>query len=75
MAKSKKGDYFGLSYIVSLILAIIPFTAWILGALTRFSEGKIIAGLIRLIFGFNIVWIIDLILMILSKHILRLLNV
>lgn len=70
-----KSDYFGLGYIVSVILAIIPFTAWICGALTRFQEGKIIAGLIRLIFGFNIVWILDLILMIFSKHILRILNI
>ncbi len=72
---AKKGDYFGLPYIVSVILAIIPFTAWILGALTRFSEGKIVAGIIRLIgLGF-ILWIIDLILMLVSKHILRLLNI
>ena len=72
---TKRGDYFGLSYIVSVILAIIPVTAWICGALTRFSEGKIVAGLIRLIFGFNIVWLLDLILMIVSKHILRILPV
>ena len=72
MAK-RSGDYFGLSWIVSLILAIIPVTSWICGAITRFSEGKIVAGLIRLIFGFNIVWICDLILMIVSKHILRVL--
>lgn len=39
MAK-RKSDYFGLGYIVSLILAIIPVTSWILGAITRFSEGK-----------------------------------
>ena len=71
---AKKGDYFGLGYIVSIILAIIPVTSWICGALTRFQEGKIVAGLVRLIFGFNIVWILDLILMFLSKHILRLLN-
>lgn len=74
MAKSKS-DYFGLGYIVSLILAIIPVTAWLCGAITRFMEGKIVAGLIRLIFGFTIVWICDLVLMIISKHILRLLNV
>lgn len=68
-----KSDYFGLPYLVSVILAIIPVTAWVLGFLTRFSEGKIIAGIIRLIgLGF-ILWIIDLILMIVSKHILRLL--
>ena len=72
---AKKGDYFGLSYLVSVILAIIPVTAWIFGFLTRFKEGKIVAGLIRLIFGFTIVWIIDLVLMVLSKHIFRLLNV
>ena len=74
MAK-RRGDYFGLSYIVSLILAIIPVTSWILGAVARFSEGKIVAGILRLILGWNIIWIIDLILMIVSKHILRLLNV
>ena len=72
---AKKGDYFGLGYVVSLILAIIPVTSWICGALTRFQEGKIVAGLVRLIFGFNIVWILDLILMFLSRHILRLLNI
>lgn len=75
MAARKSSDYFGLGYLVSVILAIIPFTAWILGALTRFKEGKIIAGLIRLIFGFTIVWVLDLICMIVSKHIFRLLNV
>ena len=74
MAKKSK-DYFGLSYIISLILAIIPVTAWICGAITRFSEGKIVAGLIRLIFGFTIVWILDIILMITNRQILRLLNV
>lgn len=74
MAKGKS-DYFGLGYVVSVILAIIPVTAWICGAVTRFLEGKIVAGLIRLIFGFTIVWICDLVLMIVRKHILRLLNV
>ena len=58
MAK-RKSDYFGLGYIVSLILAIIPVTSWILGAITRFSEGKIVAGLLRLVFGFNIVWLVE----------------
>ena len=72
---AKKGDYFGLSYIVSVIFAIIPVTSWVLGWLTRFSEGKIVAGIIRLIFGWNIIWILDIIFMILQKHILRLLNI
>ena len=72
---AKKSDYFGLGYIVSLILAIIPVTSWLCGAITRFMEGKIVAGIIRLVFGFTIVWIIDLVLMIVSKHIFRLLNI
>ncbi|MBR2467808.1 MAG: hypothetical protein IKB42_02070 [Clostridia bacterium] len=72
---AKKSDYFGLGYLISVILAIIPVTAWICGAVTRFSEGKIVAALIRLIFGFTIVWIVDLIMMITSKHIWRLLNI
>ena len=75
MAKTKKSDYFGLSYIVSVILAIIPFTAWILGVITRFSEGKIVAGIIRIFLGGWILWILDLIFMILKKSICRILNV
>ncbi len=73
MAK-KSSDYFGLGYIISVILAIIPVTSWVCGFITRFKEGKILAGVIRLVFGFNIVWVCDLILMIVRKHILRLIN-
>lgn len=68
---AKRGDYFGLGYLISVILAIIPVTSWICGFITRFSEGKILAGIIRLIFGWNIIWILDLIFMIISKHIFR----
>ncbi|MCH5153960.1 MAG: hypothetical protein J1F71_01975 [Clostridiales bacterium] len=69
-----KSDYFGLAYIVSVILAIIPITAWICGIITRLQDGKIVAAIIR-IFGGVIIWICDLILMITSKHILRILPV
>lgn len=75
MAKKGKKDYFGLPYVVSVILAIIPFTAWLLGAITRLLEGKIVAGILRLIgLGF-IVWILDIVFMITKKQICRLLNV
>lgn len=70
-----KSDYFGLDYVISVVLAIIPFTAWICGAITRLQEGKIVAAIIRLIgLGF-ILWILDLIFMITDKHIFRLLNI
>lgn len=71
---AKDNDYFGLAWIVSLILAIIPITSWILGFLTRFKDGAIVAGLIRLIFGWNIIWVLDLIFMIFKHEIFRLLK-
>ena len=71
---ANKSDYFGLGYVVSLILAIIPFTAWLLGVITRFQEGKIVAGIIR-IFGGWLIWILDLVFMITQKHIFRILNI
>lgn len=75
MAKTNK-DYFGLSYIVSLILTIIPFTDWVCGFVTRFQEGKIVAGIIRVIpvFGF-VIWILDIVFMLTQRQIFRLLNV
>ena len=57
MAK-KKGDYFGWGYVISVILAILPPTSWVCGFVTRFKEGKIVAGLIRLIFGFTVMNIV-----------------
>ena len=72
---ARKKDYFGLGYIISVILAIIPITAWILGIITRLSEGKIVAAILRIFFGGWIVWIIDLIMMITQKKILRVLNI
>lgn len=74
MATKIKNDYFGLGYVVSLILAIIPVTSWFLGFVTRFMEGKIVAGLLRLILGWNIIWIADIICMAVKRHILRLIN-
>ena len=71
---AKKGDYFGLDRVVSLILAIIPITAWACGIVTRFQEKKYVAGIIR-IFGGIIIWILDLVCMITNKEICRLLNV
>ena len=74
MAK-KKSDYFGLSYLVSVILAIIPVTSFVCGFITRLMEGKIVAAILRILLGWNIIWILDLIFMIISKHIVRILNI
>lgn len=74
--KSKKSskDYFGLGKVISIILAILPPTALILGIATRLKEGKIVAGILRLVLGWNIIWLIDIILMITKGRIMRLIN-
>ena len=72
---AKKGDYFGLGYIVSLILTIIPITNLICGFLTRLQEGKIVAAILRVVLGWNIIWIADIISMLFRKRIIRLLNI
>ena len=74
MAKKKSKDYFGLGSLISLILVIIPFTAWLCGVVTRIKEGKWVAGIIR-IFGGLLIWILDIVFMIKEKHICRLLNI
>lgn len=76
MAKKEKGkDYFGLPRVLSIILAFIPVTAWILGFLTRLKDGKILAAIIRLIGVGFILWLVDLVLVILRGRILRLLPI
>ncbi len=70
-----KNDYFKLGRLVSIILAIIPITSWILGVATRFMEGKIVAGLLRLLLGWNIIWLIDLLLILFTGRIMRILNI
>lgn len=71
---AEKKDYFGLSRLVSLILAIIPITAFICGVVTRFQEGKTVPAVVRLIVGLTgigtlIVWVLDLVCMILNGRI------
>lgn len=73
MAKKGK-DYFGMGRLISVIFAIIPITSWLFGFLTRFKEGKIVAGILRLFLGWNIIWILDIILMLFKGKILRLIN-
>ena len=71
MAKKSK-DYFGMGRLISIIFAIIPVTSWLFGFVTRFKEGKVLAGVLRLLLGWNIIYILDLIMMIFKGSILRL---
>jgi hypothetical protein len=69
MAKKGK-DYFGLPRIISIILCF--FLGPILGIIQRIMDGNILAAILRLLFGWNLVWLIDFILMIVKGSILRL---
>lgn len=71
MAKHSRG-YLGISsWIVNLILAIIPVTSWILGAITRIQRGHVIAGILQLIPPITVFfWITDIIGVIAKKDLL-----
>lgn len=73
MAKKGK-DYFGMNRLVSIILAIIPVTSLILGILTRFKEKCYVAGILRIFFGWNLWWLLDLICVLFQGKIFRLLK-
>ena len=69
MSNQQGYEVIKVSYIVSLILAIIPITGWLLGIWTRFSRGKILLGVLNIIFGYPVFWIVDLVSMIVNKKI------
>lgn len=75
LKKSRGGDYFGLGRLLSLILTIIPVTNLVCGVITRLSEGKIVAAILRIVLGWNIIWIGDIISMIFHGRIWRILNI
>ena len=64
MAKSSRA-YFGLSWIISVILAILP-TNVILGIVTRIMRGNWLGVLLNIVIA-PIFYIIDLVTIILSK--------
>jgi hypothetical protein len=72
---TSKNDYFGLGYLISLVLAIIPLTCWICGVITRFNEGKIVSALIRVFLGFNVIWILDIVYIVSNGSIFRALEI
>ncbi len=76
---SRQKDYFGLNRVVSIIFAIIPVTSWVCGFVTRFLEGNLIAGILRVILVFTgiggfIIWLVDLIKIITEDKIWRLIK-
>lgn len=66
MASSKR--YFGLDWIVCLILAIIPITSVVCGIVTRVQRGAWLGAILNF-FLCPIFWIVDLVTMIVKKDI------
>lgn len=60
--------YLGLSWIISLILAIIPVTNVVLGIVTRVQRGNILGAVLNF-FLCPIFYIVDLITMIVCKDV------
>lgn len=67
MAKGGKA-YFGLGYIVSLILAIFPVTSVICGLITRIQRGQILGAILNVVIA-PVFYLIDLVTMIVNKDI------
>ncbi len=64
MAKKGKGYLnLGLGRVITLILAIIPVTSWILGGITRFMRGHWIAAILQLFSGVGtlIFYVLDIV--------------
>ncbi len=63
---SKQKAYFGLSWIISLILAIFPVTNLVLGIVTRAMRGNWLGLILNIILA-PIFYVIDLVTIILTK--------
>lgn len=66
MASSKR--YFGLSWVVCLILAIFPVTSIVCGIITRIQRGHILGAVLNLVLC-PIFYVVDLVTMIVSRDI------
>lgn len=63
MAKKGKGYFNGnMIWILNLIFAIIPFTSWLFGGITRIMRKHVVAGILQFIPPFTVVfWVVDII--------------
>lgn len=68
MAKKSTKRYFGLGWLVSLILAIIPVTSVVCGIVTRVMRGHVLGAILNLILC-PIFYVVDLVTMIVARDI------
>lgn len=69
MAKRGKG-FFGLGWVITLLLVILAPFGWILGTIERLLRGNLLGAIVNFIgYGIGILWIIDIITLVLHKDI------
>ncbi len=66
MAKSHAKAYFGFDWIVSLVLAIIPFTNIVFGVIIRAQRNKLLLAILNIVLA-PIFYVIDLVSILLNK--------
>jgi len=67
MAAKTNKAYFKQTFLVSLILAIIPFTNIVLGVIYRLSKGKLLLAVLNVLL-FPLFYVVDLISVILNNN-------
>jgi|LGOV01.1.fsa_nt_gb hypothetical protein len=68
MASKKQKAYFGLDSLISLILAIIPFTNVLFGIVIRVQRGELLGALLNFILS-PLFYLVDLFTVITKKDI------
>lgn len=70
---ASSNDYFGIHFVVSAILAL--FFGWVLSPIARILEGKVVAGIVRILLLFVgigfLLDIVDFVCILVNKKILR----
>ena len=69
-----KKDYFGLDFIISLILTIFAPAGYVCSIITRVLDGKIVAAIVRFFLYFPVIWLLDIYYMVTKKEICRLID-
>lgn len=59
--------YFGLGFIPSLLIAFLPIVGCIFGIIVCFQREQYLFGILRIFFGWNVLWIVDIISMCVRK--------
>lgn len=59
--------YFGLNFVASLIIAILPVVGCIFGIIVCFQREQYGFAILRIFFGWNIIWLLDIICMCVHK--------